>query len=87
MIQPARLYMPRGVPSLRSLNISSGKITTDQMVFISEEGHQANRKSQLNEGDVVVVRTGRTGVAVVVPLGLTERTVLICLSSESRNNS
>ena len=67
VIQPARLYALRGVPSLRSLNISSGVITTDQMVFITDEGHRANRKSQLSEGDVVVVRTGRTGVAVVVP--------------------
>ena len=67
VIQPARLYVPRGVPCLRSLNISSGRITTDEMVFISEDSHRANRKSQLNEGDVVLVRTGRTGVAVIVP--------------------
>ena len=67
VIQPARLYVPRGVPCLRSLNISSGIITADELVFISEEGHRANRKSQLSGGDVVVVRTGRTGVAVVVP--------------------
>lgn len=67
VIQPARLYVPKGVPCLRSLNISSGSITTDEMVFINEDSHRANRKSQLNEGDVVVVRTGRTGVAVIVP--------------------
>ena len=35
-------------------------------MFISQEGHKTNRKSQLSEGDVVIVRTGRTGVAVVV---------------------
>lgn len=67
VIQPARLYVSSGVPALRSLNISSGIITTDELVHISEEGHVANRKSQLSEGDVVAVRTGRTGVAVVVP--------------------
>jgi type I restriction enzyme S subunit len=70
VIQPARLYVPRGVPALRSLNISSGSITTDELVQISEHGHLANRKSRLTEGDVVAVRTGRTGVAVVVPAEL-----------------
>lgn len=67
VVQPARLYAAKGVPCLRSLNISSGTITTDDLVNISQEGHRANRKSQLNEGDVVIVRTGRTGVAVIVP--------------------
>jgi type I restriction enzyme S subunit len=67
VIQPARLYVSRGVRALRSLNISSGSITTEDLVHISEEGHLANRKSQLREGDIVAVRTGRTGVAVVVP--------------------
>jgi type I restriction enzyme S subunit len=67
VVQPARLYVASGVPALRSLNISSGCITTDHLVHISEEGHRVNRKSQLGAGDVVVVRTGRTGVAVVVP--------------------
>ena len=67
VIQPARLYVLRGVPALRSLNISSGSITTDELVHISEEGHLANCKSRLSEGDVVAVRTGRTGIAVVIP--------------------
>lgn len=67
VVQPARFYVSSGVPALRSLNISSGKITSDRLIHISEEGHLANRKSQLSESDVVAVRTGRTGVAVVVP--------------------
>jgi type I restriction enzyme S subunit len=66
VIQPARLYIPKGVPCLRSLNISSGRISTDELVFIGEGSHRANRKSRLNKGDVVVVRTGRTGIAAIV---------------------
>jgi len=66
VIQPARLYVPKGVPCLRSLNISRGTIMTKDLVFISEESHRANSKSRLSEGDVVIVRTGRTGVAVIV---------------------
>ena len=66
VIQPARLYVPNGVPCLRSLNISSGKIDTNNLVYISPESHRANSKSQIFKGDVVVVRTGRAGIAVVV---------------------
>ena len=66
VIQPARLYVAKGVPCLRSLNISSGKITTDDLVFISRESHRTHSKSQLNKGDVAVVRTGRTGIAVAI---------------------
>jgi type I restriction enzyme, S subunit len=66
VIQPARLYVDKGVPCLRSLNISSGKISTDHLVFISQESNRKNSKSQLNQGDMVVVRTGRTGIAVIV---------------------
>lgn len=67
VVQPARLYVPKGVPCLRSLNISSGRITKDELVFISDESHRVNRKSRLSAGDTVVVRTGRTGIAVTVP--------------------
>jgi type I restriction enzyme, S subunit len=66
VVQPARLYVSKGVPCLRSLNISSGRISTDDLVFINQESHRTNSKSEINKGDVVIVRTGRTGVAVVV---------------------
>jgi len=67
VIQPAQLYVPSGVPCLRSLNISKGKIDAQEIVYISEESNSANRKSQLHCGDIVVVRTGKAGVAVVIP--------------------
>lgn len=66
VIQPAKLYVARGVPCLRSLNISGGSISTEKLVFISQEGHRKNSKSRLRKGDVVVVRTGRTGISVIV---------------------
>ncbi len=70
VIQPARLYVSNGVPALRSLNLSGGTITISDLVHISEDGHMANRKSRLEEGDVVVVRTGRTGIAAMIPAEL-----------------
>jgi type I restriction enzyme S subunit len=67
VIQPAKLYVASGVPCLRSLNISSGTVQEDALVFIGAESHRANRKSELHCGDIVVVRTGLAGKAVVVP--------------------
>ncbi len=66
VIQPARLYVSFGIPCLRSLNISSGKIRSEQLVYISEESNDANRKSKISAGDIVVVRTGQAGVAAIV---------------------
>jgi type I restriction enzyme S subunit len=66
VIQPARLYVPAGVPCLRSLNISGGSISPDNLVFISRNSHRNHSKSRLHKGDLVVVRTGRTGVAAIV---------------------
>ena len=66
VIQPAQLYVAAGIPCLRSLNISSGTIRDDQLVFISPESNAAHRKSQIFAGDIVVVRTGQAGVAAIV---------------------
>jgi len=67
VIQPARLYVPNGVACLRSLNISSGKISTEDLVFISTVAHMGNAKSELRTDDLAIVRTGRAGIAVIVP--------------------
>lgn len=67
VVQPAALYEPVGIPCLRSLNISSGRVDPTDLVYISAESNEAHSKSKLFDGDVVVVRTGQAGVAVVVP--------------------
>ena len=67
VVTPAKYYVEQGVPCLRSLNIAQGHISTDDLVFISEESNLNHKKSQIFAGDIVVVRTGRAGVAVVVP--------------------
>lgn len=38
-----------------------------EAVYLSDEGHEANSKSALRAGDLVVVRTGQAGAAAVVP--------------------
>ena len=66
VIQPAKLYVSAGVPCLRSLNISSGAIRSEDMVFISDQSNAEHKKSRIFEGDLVVVRTGQAGIAAIV---------------------
>lgn len=71
VITPAKWYVEAGgTPALRGLNVKPGFISTNDLVQISAEGHAENRKSRLNTGDVVVVRTGQAGAAAVVPAEL-----------------
>lgn len=68
VIEPAKLYVDDGgVPALRGLNVAPGRILSDDIVLISQEGHAANLKSELRSGDLVTVRTGRVGSTAVVP--------------------
>lgn len=68
VIKPASYYEKSGIIALRSLNIKPNKIILDDVVYFSETSHyETLSKSILNEGDVVVVRTGSTGTAAVIP--------------------
>lgn len=69
VVQPAKYYVSTldGVPALRGLNVSEGRISTDHLIRISDAGHRENLRSRLTSGDVVVVRTGDAGAACVVP--------------------
>ncbi|MEU7179532.1 MULTISPECIES: restriction endonuclease subunit S [Streptomyces] len=70
VVQPSQWYVDNGVPALRGVNVRPGRIVLDDLVFISEDGHRHYRKSQLSTGDVVVVRTGQSGAAAVIPESL-----------------
>lgn len=67
VVTPAKYYVNDGIPCLRSLNISGGKINTDNLVFISPDSNELHRKSKIRTGDILVVRTGQAGAAVIVP--------------------
>ncbi|MEZ9570803.1 hypothetical protein AB4242_18180 [Vibrio splendidus] len=68
--KPADLYCENGIPALRSQNVKRGRISLDNLVYVTQEGHEANKKSQVHPGDVVVVRTGYPGTASVIPESL-----------------
>lgn len=70
VVQPARWYASDGVIALRGTNVKPERIDLSDLVHLSIEGHARHPKSQLRTGDVVVVRTGQSGVAAVVPEAL-----------------
>ena len=74
VIRPAELYVPegKGVPALRSLNIAPHRVVMDDCVNISHEGHRDHKKSELQPGDLVIVRSGTPGDAAVIPEGMGE---------------
>jgi type I restriction enzyme S subunit len=67
VVTPSKYYVDQGVPCLRALNIAQGHIDTAELVFISPTANELHRKSQIFKGDLIVVRTGRAGTAVIVP--------------------
>lgn len=69
--KPADLYVSatEGILTLRSQNIRRGNLCLNNVVYISKDGHEKNKKSQLSAGDIAVVRTGYPGTACVIPEG------------------
>jgi type I restriction enzyme S subunit len=67
VVTPAKYYVADGVPCLRGVNISGGTIDLSDLVFIDSAANELHEKSRIWEGDVLVVRTGQAGAAVIVP--------------------
>lgn len=71
VVKPASHYVEHGVIALRSLNIKPNRIDLDDLVYFSQESSDGPlSKSRLQANDVVIVRTGKTGTAAVVPAAL-----------------
>lgn len=68
VIKPSQYYVSEynGIKAFRSANVREGIINNSNWVYLSQEGHDANKKSQLKENDVLIVRTGYPGTACVV---------------------
>ncbi len=68
VITPKKYYVEedKGIKTFRSANVREGYINDSNWVYISEEGHKINKKSEIFEGDLLVVRTGYPGTACVV---------------------
>lgn len=71
VVKPASYYVEHGVPALRTLNVKPGSINESELVYFSQEDNDGPlAKSKLRSGDLVVSRTGRAGVAALVPAHL-----------------
>jgi len=66
----ANEYCDGGIVFLRSQNVVPYKILLDDVKFISQMFHKKLKKSTLNPGDVVIVRTGKPGASAVIPESL-----------------
>ena len=68
VIKPAQYYVPeeRGIKAFRSLNIGEMYIKDSDWVYFSKEGNESNKKSQLHENDLLIVRSGAPGTSCVV---------------------
>lgn len=87
VVKPAALYVDGGgVPALRSLNVLPNRLVEDELVYISEGAHHDRAKSQLQGGEVVVVRSGRPGDAAVVPMDGDERHAIDLLIVRCRSD-
>ena len=66
-IKPA-MYESSGVPYIRVADIGWGHFEPKGLVHISESVHEANLKSELKPGDILIAKTGATiGKCCVVP--------------------
>lgn len=66
----AHEYQSSGIPFLRSQDIKPYRIDVSDITYISETFHEKIKKSALQPGDVVIVRTGRPGTSAVIPESL-----------------
>ena len=63
-------YVEAGIPFLRSQNIQPFRLNMTDVKYIDDDFHRQLKKSAIEPGDVVVVRTGYPGTACVVPFKL-----------------
>lgn len=66
VVDPSSYFSDKGVPFLRGSNIFPGEFHLDDVKRISEVDSRRLWRSQLFEGDIVVVRAGDPGRAAVV---------------------
>ena len=63
-ISPTK-YKKQGIPFLRVSNTKSFFINDEDMVYLDEETHKENNKTELRKGDIVLSKVGTVGDAVI----------------------
>jgi len=55
-----------GIPMLRTTNVKEGKLDLTNLKYVKKEFHEKNKKSQVQENDLLVSRHGENGEACLV---------------------
>jgi type I restriction enzyme, S subunit len=71
VVRPASYYQRSGVPAIRGTNIKEHGIDLADVVYFSERDNAGTlAKSRIWSNDIVIVRSGRPGLAAIVPTSL-----------------
>lgn len=66
VVKPTQYYVESGIPALRSANVRESGLTLLNLKFFSSESNEVLKKSKLQLGDLLTVRTGYPGTTAVV---------------------
>ncbi len=68
VIRPTRYYTDStGYKAFRSTNVREFHVQNSDWVYVNQKGQDENPRTVVHTGDVLVVRSGNTGTACVVP--------------------
>lgn len=69
VIKPSQYYTDEqvGIKAFRSANVREFHVEDKNWAYLSIAGHQANARSIVHTGDILIVRSGYPGTACVVP--------------------
>lgn len=71
VVKPASYYVDRGIPAIRGTNIKANGIDLSDVVYFSEATNEnILSKTRVWTDDLVIVRSGRPGLAALVPPNL-----------------
>jgi type I restriction enzyme S subunit len=69
-------YRDSGIPLIRTTNLKNGKLDLENIIYVTNEFHIKNKKSQLKEYDLLIARHGNHGSACMVPKGFQDANCL-----------
>lgn len=69
VIKPSQYYVDpdEGIKAFRSANVREFAVNDSDWVYLSQQGHRLNKRSEIHTNDVLIVRSGYPGTACVVP--------------------
>ena len=74
-----------GVLLLKTGNIGLNKLLLNDVSYVTQEFHEANVKSQLSSGDIIIARHGDSGKSAVIPDNISEANCLNVVKLKKSN--